>query len=482
MFGNELIKPFIDKFRDRKVLVYGDPDVDGLFSLYLVCELLHMQGIQYTYYINNKRRHGFDLEPSSLKGFFVIAVDFDITADMVASLVSNDVALLSLDHHDIQDEFIYYKSSKTDAEGVVLNNQYPFEPEENRYLSGAGVVYEAFREAYPEFRDRDREAIVGITLLSDARPIENNKAKFYLTRTYASDTQSGYLGYLVKNTLESDYGFGVPKLDRSFIDFTFSPRVNSLLRFGKEAEAINFILGNGLSETNTRKIQKDYIAYLMSIAETFDYPSLRVVCCDVTKIKPEYRDVDISCFIGVVCSKSKGVAGNAIAYVLDNGVVTRASFRGKYSDIHYRLALKNLGIRAEGHPSAFGLLGLDVSEDTLTQVSDIVYELELDHEVTYTVIETSNLSIVMLQKGNAIANENCYVRDLYRTYIRYTGNNVRITVDKEKYREYLVDGRAIKCFDNTLNPSNALILPMMEKGHITLYLQSDIDAEVDEWP
>ena len=474
MFGVELVKEFIEKFKNRRVLVYFDPDVDGLFSGYFVCELLQKLGLQYTYFVNSKRQHGFTLQPSAVEGFFIIAVDFGIPASLVKSLVAHNVALLSLDHHDIQKDFIYFKSDKTDAEGVVLNNQYPFEDKDKSFLSGAGVVYEGICANYPDFKSDERDAIVGITLLSDAVPIENMQARKYLSKTFSADTQKGYIGYLVKNTMESDYGFGVPKLDRNFIDYTFSPRVNSLLRFGRESEALNFVLGRGLTTVNTRKLQKDYVQYLISIADIKDYSNLRIVCCDVTKVAPEYRNIDISCFIGTVCSKLKTESGNCIAYVLDNGVVIRASFRGKYSDIHYRVALKGYGLDAEGHPSAFGILNLEPSEELWVALNDIIYELEKDHQQTFKVITSPNLAMTMIQSGMNMAYENCYVRDLFRTYIKYTGSNYRVSIDRENYREYTVDGRPVKCFDKELNPSNAYILPMLEKGHVALYLQKAV--------
>lgn len=474
MYGTSLVRDFIESYRGRPVLVYFDPDPDGLFSGYFVCKLLDMLNIKYSYYVNSKRKHGFDLEPSTLKGFFVIAVDFGISQSLVESLVRNNVALLSLDHHDIQDEFIYIKSSETDARGVIINNQYPFEETEKKFLSGAGVAYESFCDCYPDFKSTENEAIVGITLLSDICPIENDLARKYLTKTFSADTQSGYIGYLVKNTLESDYGFGVPRLDRNFIDFTFSPRVNSMLRFGRETEALNFILGKGIGTINTRKTQKDYVQYLLSIAEIKEYTNLRVACCDVTKIDPAYRNIDITCFIGTVCSKVKGSVGNAIAYVLDNGKVTRASFRGRYSDVHYRVSFKSLGLQAEGHPNAFGILNLEPSEGIWTQLNDIIFDLEQDHQITYKVIEATNLSMVMLQRGLSLATENCYVRDLYRTYIKYLGKNYTIAVDKENYREYFVDGRSVKCFNKELTPENAFILPMLEKGHVVCYLQETV--------
>ena len=109
----------------------------------------------------------------------------------------------------------------------------------------------------------------------------------------------------------------------------------------------------------------------------------------------------------------------------------------------------------------------------------------------------------MRQKGNQIAKENCYVRDIHRTYLKYTGDNI-VTVretfhmeelsqealasgikpdvvsrgisyryvrdkngdPKRKYAEYVVEGFKIKSFGATIQ--EGLILPILEKGYTSL--------------
>ena len=103
------LKTMLDKFIKRPLIVYGDPqlpDVDGIFAMLLACQFLDMLGYKYSYFINSDRHHGFTIEPSALNGYFVIAVDFDIPQETMQTLVDNDVAVLSLDHHHIKDEFI----------------------------------------------------------------------------------------------------------------------------------------------------------------------------------------------------------------------------------------------------------------------------------------------------------------------------------------------------------------------------------------
>lgn len=478
-------------------------------SLLLMCQFATMFNLSYKWYVNSEREHGWLLKSTSLRGYLVIAADFSIGITELDELVKNDVVVLSTDHHEIGEEFLQTKSDT--AEGIVINNQYEFEPEEDRYLSGAGVFYELICEIYPEFASKEREAIVGITLLSDIRQIENKKAKKYLRSTYTIDANSGYAKYLIDNTLTYDFGFGAPKLDRNFIDYTLSPFVNALLRFDKTSEAVKFILGEGLHIPSMRDDQRDLVAIMTERAQICKYPNITYIV--INALDYYKMGIHITSFLGYMCNDYKNSHGgtSVLGMVVENGKVIRASFRGKYDDVHYRSSFKQLGVDSRGHANAFGIKNFQPDDDTWMQLSDLVGDLEVNHTNTYNVVETSNLAGILLQKGSAIAEENCYVRDMYRTYIRYKGTHVKEvkhtykmeefsdedyimgrkpdSEDKKgkykyvrdingnpisKYIEYMVDGRRVKSFGVVLD-EHALILPMLEKGYIQLYVRSEMD-------
>lgn len=469
-----------------------------------------MLGKKYSYYVNGNRYHGFELNPLKLKGYLVIASDFTITQDEVQALVDNDVVLLSTDHHDCQHDFIDIVGET--AEGIVINNQYPFEPEDNRYQSGAGVFYELICELYPEFKSKEREACVGITLLSDMRPIENEKAKKYLRTTYSADTEQGYLKYLIESVMDTskDYSFGLPKMDRNFIDYNLSPCINSLLRFDRTQEAINFILGYGLKQTAPKEQQKKLIELMNEKAQICKFNNC--VFLVVNALDFINYDVKVSAFIGLMCNDYKSNHGgvSTLGIVTENGKVIRASFRGRYDDIHYQSGFRTLGLHAEGHPSAFGINDFYPNADTWYQIDDLIADLEATHKSTITILNTNNLSLTLTQKGANIATTNCYVRDMYRTYLKYTGSNAKIskinykmeeltpyekqvknvtpdTVIKGKeyvylkdeegrpqasYIEYTIDGRKVKSFGVYIE--DGIILPVLERGYIQLYLRGEL--------
>ena len=470
----------------------------------LVCQFLSERGYQYSYYVNDNRKHGFMLDADKLSGYFVIAVDFSISYSKMQELVDHDVAVLCMDHHNIQDEFIHIKSSVNDTEGIVFNNQYCFEPEEDKYQSGAGVVYECLSACYPEFQSKEREALVGITLLSDIRPIENEKARKYLKTLFTADTSDGYIGYLLQSVLDTDYNFGLPRMDRNFVDYTFSPRVNALLRFGRKNEAIDFILGKGLSGSNPKPLQSQLLNDMKMRSSVLDLENITILGIDANDFE-DYH-VDITSFIGLLCSDVKGTGKSTLGFVYDNGVVTRASFRGRYDDIGYLSGFKSLGIEADGHSGAFGITTFNPTRDTWDRIDKMIGDLDSHHKTTVTIHEVTNLSLFLNQKGEKIAENNCYVRDMYRTYIKYKGSNAQeikhtyrteefspddyalgVQADFEykgvkykylrdkdgnkitKYIEYVVDGKKVKSFGVSIY--DGLILPVLEKGYIQLYIR-----------
>lgn len=514
MIGADQYKEILLKYyKERPILLYGDPDVDGLIVLKLLVDFANYLGIpEYMYYVNDNREHGFKLPVDKLRGYLVISGDFGITQKEMQNLVDNDVVVLATDHHECQEDFIYCQSET--AVGLMINNQYPFEPEDNRYLSGAGVFYELICSLFPDFRTEEREALIGITLISDACPIENNqRAKTYLKKTYRADTTTGYIKHLVCDATDSDsYSFGVPKLDNTYIGFTLSPVINSLLRFDMKAEAINFILDNELSDYTTRNKQKQLVSLMMAKANILEMPNIHILSVDVEDILEKFPGVRPQNFIGAVCNKYQNLHGytSILGFVKDkSGQVLRTSFRGRYSDVNYLRGYKGHGYNAGGHPSAFGIKDFEPKPDDWSKMQDLVADLEAEHLPTHKVIEVSSLIMALTKMGSAVATNNCFVRDAYRTYFKYTGNNYRIrketykmeafttddyllrkkpdkTVDGVAYKylldvdgnkipqyiEYEVDGRMVKSFGTPLE--EGLILPLLEGGYMQLYVKEQI--------
>ncbi len=508
MHGAEQFKELFEKYQDRPIFLYGDPDCDGLFSLWLMTKFCDMLGKTYEYHVNEHRFHGFTYPVEQLKGKLVIAADFHIKREELEELVNHDVVVLSTDHHDIKGEYVDITNDMYGTEGIILNNQYYFEPEEDRYLSGAGVFYELICSLWSEFKNKLYEAIVGVSLLTDVRATESEKAKEYLRRTFRIDPDTPYIKYLIENTQTGDYTFGSPKLDRNFIDYTLSPTINALLRYNKTKEAVDFVLEKGLKNGNQyRQSQSDLMTIMAERVRLKSLSSVNILAIIDTDFM-DYANVELSDFIGLLCSNFKDRCGgkSVLGFTVANNKVTRASFRGKFDDIPYLSSIRQIIPNADGHQTAFGIKNFEPTQSLWIELDDLISDLEASHVGTVNIIEVNNLAALLNERGTKIAEENCYVRDCFRTYIKYTGSNAQITkttyktieftyqdklngltpdekkggkeykylLDENgrripKFIEYLIDGRKAKSFGEPLE--ECVILPILEKGYIQLYVK-----------
>ena len=456
----------------NNVLVYFDPDVDGMISGYLVCKYLKSIGKSFSWYVNSNRSHDWSIPYGKLKGVDIIAVDFKIPQSVISDIVKSGSNIISLDHHVNQDTFIEitHKSKK----GIVINNQYPFEEEDGAYLSGAGVVFETLVSLNPSFDSSENRALVGLTLLSDVCNIENPFAKEYLKELY-NHKMKGYIKYLIQNTIgEKDYGFGVPRLDRKYVDYKFSPAINSCLRFNREDDVVRFFLGSGRLDLSYHKRQQELVKRLVEASKVVELRNLRVVYFreeDVMSL--EETDVFAN-FVGLLASRfldgKKSVLAYSIAGDTGSRYVKRASFRGNINGTDYLSHIKEY-VRAEGHPSAFGVLDLVVSSEVFKNIDKACSIAENGNTNTQNITPVSNLSFFANKKGKDYAEYNMYCLSQNSKYIRYIGNKISIKAQGANFIKYKVDGVDVMAFDLNLNFSNGLIYPILERGFVYYYLQ-----------
>lgn len=469
------------------LLVYGDPDIDGLISLrnlktFLESEL-NLKSVPY--YCNSNRAHGFMLDLNSIeRGTIIFAVDFAITREEIKNIVDSGFDIISIDHHDVEDEFIYYMGE--DNYGVVINNQYPFEDSEWSFQSGAGVLWHILNAYYEGDRTKfidnyedldygfqdEAKALVGLTLLSDVRNIEMPNSREFLKCLYLC-TMGGYIGYLLNETKGNDYNFGIPKFDRNFADFTFSPKVNALFRFNLEYLAIDFILEKGYPDIDYQKLQKEFLDKLIEDVEVFEFSStifVKIYTDGLSSVELNY----VENFIGLLASKFTDTGKCVIAYIeRPDGSAGRASFRSSIQTLPFRSSLLEY-IDGRGHQGAFGIIGFRGDMRNFSKINRTIKELTRGYQEAIDFIEVSNLSVYVKSSRMAreIANENMYRLPQNRLYIKYTGSvdNIVKKRGSSKYALYEINGIKVVCFDLKLNPKEDLILPMLDKGWETYQL------------
>lgn len=464
--------------KSTSFLVYYDPDIDGLISGLFIERFLTAYGKTYMYYINENREHGLKLNQEALaklKGYTIIIVDAKVTKQEIEMLVNSDINVINIDHHDVdEDELIYVKNDKG-YEGVVINNQYPFEPEEYRFLSGAGVIYYTLNCLSPNFCDGDEKALVGLTLLSDVRPLENPIARDFLHTTFTH--KSPLINHLVEVTSsDMDFGFGVKTFDRNYIDYTFSPKINALFRLNKGYEAISIIQGKSKYKESLdvyKRLQSGITDDIIANLQGEDKENLTFKFVDNSlSLKYQYK---ISNFIGLACSRILDRGKTTILFVKEDNKILRGSLRGLYDGVDYLSLLRKHGFECEGHKNAFGITGVNFDTLDIDLLDKEIGEIERGlrgKKYEGRILDVPNLAFFLNSKNVNIADMNAYVRDSHRYYIKYTGQMEGVKVNKRGKRiEYMVDGIPILSFDGGLNIENGLILPLKERGYIKFYLR-----------
>lgn len=494
--GSELAEEILRGNKGKtKFLVYGDPDIDGMIACYLACRFLDYEGISYEYYVNPNRKHGFYLPYEKVRGYTILAVDFSITDDELNQIVESGASIVVLDHHSIGNKELLYKCNLKNK-GLVINNQYVFEDENYRFLSGAGVAYKVLGGINRQLLSEENKAVVGISLLSDIRAIENNMARDILQVTYNSESP------LIKRLItvaqnDIDFGFGVMRMDRNFTDYTFSPKFNSLFRANRGFEATDFILGKSLNRNlinDCRQFQNLMIDYIMSNL----YGNTNNMICKFIENKPmseiiedirsraspqdklilsrnDFSDSLLSNYIGLVCSRLKDESHTAFLCVTENGKIVRGSVRGLLDNVNYLSIFRDFGMEANGHKNAFGVLGsLNVDLNQLDEIVGYV-ESKAKDSMESRLIEVRNLSTYTMTGNRDIATYNIFARTSKMVGIKYVGNKSSCKMEKcGKMFKWYVDGVAIKCFDEGVTPWNGVILPLRERGYIVFYLKKSL--------
>lgn len=454
-----------------EVIVHFDPDVDGIIAGYFICMYLSMIGKRFLWHVNSNREHGWGLPIDKVGGKDIIAVDFIMTYQEIVDLCDNGCNIISIDHHKNRKEFIKYSNGI--CNGVVVNNQYPFESEDGRYLSGAGVVFEVIRSVYPKFDTRENRALVGLTLLSDVRDIENDNARGYLYDLY-NHPYKGYIKYLIEYTIgKTDYTFGVPRLDRNYVDYKLSPTINACLRFGKEEEVVDFILGSRVIDLDYRYLQKDLVSRICECVKVYEFEYLRVVAFDYT-VAIEYMDV-LSSFVGLVASRFifyNDSRKSVICYLVGEGSrVVRASFRGKVNGLNYLGGLSKL-INGVGHEPAFGIKGLKPSKNLFSKISNKCYIIESNSTYKPNIVTISNMSMYASRTAKIHGIENMYRLSQNKYMVKYTGKRITKKRGSKKFTQYEVDGVYVMTFDTSLTFDKGYIIPTMERGKLNFYLEN----------
>lgn len=477
--GTEVLERLLERFDN--FFIYGDPDIDGLYATKLSIEFLTLRNKHYTYYINKDRQHGFLLTTEIIKNLercCVLAVDFGMTEAEIQACVDSGISIVCIDHHEVPITYtkpIHIVNSATGAEGVLITNTYVFTAQNEQCLSGAGVCYNVFCSIDNAFDTYAHRAYVGITLLSDSCPLENELASSFLHDTFAWNSIESQ--ELINAVIPPRaYLHGKQKaFDREFIDYTFSPVINAMCRFNACYEALNLITNPKMVVDSTiyKARQGPIIEAMYSRMDLTDYGTL-LVC--IINVPCETVDgANLGNFIGVIANRLLGEYKKTIYVALyANGVFCRASVRGHGPHIEYLQLFQASGMNCAGHRAAFGVPNAPTDLSVFPKIAQLIREAQIataNCSLDLTIVNVGNL-LHYAQYGYQVAMYNMYVRRDFRIYFDCStcGYTIIKTNATQTYTEYLINGVVVKCFNKGITPINGLVQPMYTNGYVAYTL------------
>ncbi len=331
----------------EKILVYGDYDVDGITSTFIVYDTLKNLGADVSYDIPNRFVDGYGLTYS--KTFDIINEDINlvITVDNGIKSIAeaknfkdNNVDLIITDHHERELEL-------PDAYAIIHTSlsEYPFKP-----LAGVGVAFKLSQALIGE-EALEYSDIAALGTIADMMPLyEENRAIVNVgLRKLANSSNIGLRSLIsfldVINPSVAD------------VQYKIAPRINACGRMKSaklgvellqsENSAIAVKILSEIEETNNKRKKLTKTLYDESVSLINHNTSSIIVH------SPRMHEG----VIGIVASRLANEYSKVSVVLKEDEFTYKGSIRS-YSgvDVIYVLnELKDLLIRHGGHQNAAGL-------------------------------------------------------------------------------------------------------------------------------
>ncbi|MEA2077768.1 MAG: single-stranded-DNA-specific exonuclease RecJ [Candidatus Marinimicrobia bacterium] len=226
----------------KKILVYGDYDVDGVTSASILYLFLKSMNESLYYYIPEREKDGYGVSPEGIEHAIDLGIDLIITCDcgitaheQVDYAKKNGIDMIITDHHEQADTL---PNALSILNPKRKDNSYPF-----RDLCGAGVVYKLVEAICQTLYGSTEKAeqyldLVAIGTAADIVPLVDENRCFVregLARIRRQECRVGILEL-----------FNVCQIDSRSITvinivFGLAPRLNAVGRMGSASRAITLL-------------------------------------------------------------------------------------------------------------------------------------------------------------------------------------------------------------------------------------------------
>ena len=236
----------------KKILVYGDYDVDGITSTYIVTDYLTSIGADCTYRIPDRISNGYGItcgmldEMAAEGAELIITVDNGITAaDEIDYANSLGLTVVVTDHHECP----ACPDSRLPAAAAVVNPLRPGDPYPFKHLAGVGVAFKliaAISGDQQALFNRYSDVIAVGTVADVMELTGENRVIVSEGLKHLDVTDNPGLSALLDAS-----GARAKRISSSTVNYTLAPRINAAGRLSSANVAVELLCTRSIDKARS---------------------------------------------------------------------------------------------------------------------------------------------------------------------------------------------------------------------------------------
>lgn len=372
----------------KRIVIYGDYDVDGITSTSLMMKVLRELTDNITYYIPSRFDEGYGLHKESIDkiiedgGEFLLTVDCgSVSLEETVYAKEKGLQTLVTDHHTV---------SSVRADGIIINPKLPEDEYPFKGLAGVGVAYK-LALAISRKRTISKSVMAELLELATVGTIADIMPLVDENRTIVKfGLRFMHLGCYNKGLrrLIDMAGLDYKTIKASDISFGIASRINASGRMGDAALGVKLLLADNdkdiekyctaLMEANTKRRSLQDDAYKMGLdvinteLEFGDFP--------VVELEDAHEGV-----VGIVAGKLREKINRPVIIITKNSELCKGTGRSIPGVNLFEMLDKyrDMFVSFGGHSAAcgFSINEEDIEELRLNLNEDISEMLESDESI-----------------------------------------------------------------------------------------------------
>lgn len=336
---------------NEEITIVGDYDVDGVVSTTIIVDFFKKIGVNVTYIIPNRFKHGYGLSPKIVdmidKGL-VITVDNGISAVKAAKkLKEKKIDLIITDHHTVGETI-------PEAFAIINPKQedctFPFKD-----ICGAQVAWYLCaaikKEIEAKVNLQDFFDLLCIAIIADIMPMTslNYTMVKHGLKLIKSSKRPAFIKInemMQKTIFVSDD-----------VGFTIAPKINSAGRMEDASIALSFLLSENLYEANNSlQLLEELNCYRKTLQEEISQKAIQAMSNQDNAVVVWGEDWHEG-VIGIVASKlSNAYKKPAFIFSIKNGIAKGSARANANINLHTVISkTSDLLLGFGGHKNAAGL-------------------------------------------------------------------------------------------------------------------------------